>query len=204
MTGGPFLLHDFAISGNCWKVRLALSMLGLPFERVTIGLDDPALGARVAALSRHRRLPVLELADGSRIVESGAILVFLARGTALMPADGPGFAECLSWLFYEQSDLCRPLALPRLFLRRGEGETRAAEIAQLQAEGARQLAFLDGWLAGRPFLCGDRLTVADLACHVYVTLAPQGGQPLDPYPAVRAWLERIRATPGWVPLLDPA
>lgn len=204
MTVGPFRLHELARSGNCWKVRLTLSLLGLPFTRVPLDPDDPALDARLAALSRHRRVPVLELADGSRIVESAAILVFLARGTALMPADGPAFADCLAWLFYEQADLCRPLALPRLFRRRGEAEARAAEIAQFHADGARQLAFLDRWLAGRPFLCGDRLTVADIACHAYVLLAPEGGQPLDPYPAVRAWLERIRATPGWVPLADPA
>ncbi len=201
MSTAPGRLVDWATSGNCWKVRLALSLLGRPFERVTLDPEDPGDRARLSALSRHRRLPVLELADGSRIVESGAILVFLARNTLLMPADGPAFADCLAWLFYEQADLARPLALPRLYRRRGEEEARAAEIRGLRDDGARQLAFLESWLVRQPFLCGPALTIADVACHVYVLLAPEGGQSLAPYPAVRAWLDRIRATPGWVPLL---
>ena len=200
----PLRLYEWPTSGNCWKVRLALRLLGLPFERVALDRTRAEDRARVATFSRHRRLPVLELTDGSRIVESAAILVHLCRGTALMPADGPAFADCLAWLFYEQADLCRPLALPRFFRRFGLADERAAESAALQAEGARQLAFLEGWLAERAFLTGDRLTAADIACHVYVLLAPEGGQSLEPFPALRGWLDRIRATPGWEPLLTPA
>ncbi|WP_221931082.1 glutathione S-transferase family protein [Telmatospirillum sp. J64-1] len=196
-AAAPYRLYETAPSGNCWKVRLCLAELGLPHERVTLDLTDRE---RLAGLSRHRRVPVLIAADGRPIVESAAILVYLARGSSLLPETPSLQAEILSWLFWEQADLSKPLALPRFFRRMGWEQARAAEIAALRQEGARHLSFLENWLAGRPYLTGAEYTLADLACHVYVHLAPEGGQDLSAYPAVGAWLDRIRARPAWQPL----
>lgn len=200
-NAGTCRLYDTALSGNAWKVRLCLAELGRAYERVTL---DPARGdlgtPAFRRISRRGRVPVLVEEGRAALVESGAILVHLAKGSSLLPDDPEEFAQTLSWLFWEQADLCRALALPRFFRRRGLAEEKADQIRAFLEEGRAHLAFLDGWLSERSYLTGETYTLADLACHAYVFLAPEGGQDLSPYPNVRRWLSRITARPAWQPL----
>ena len=195
-------LYDSRFSGNCWKVRILLSQLGLPFERVTLDLAkgeaaEPAFRRK----SRFARVPALELEDGRTLVESGAILLYLAEGTRFIPEDPFLRAEVLGWLFFEQADLQKPIAVPRVAHLRGLAAAMADDIARCHKDGNAALEKLEQWLAPRTWLVGEGYTLADLAVSCYVSLADQGGYDMARYPAIRAWLGRVAAQPGWVPLL---
>ena len=196
-------LYDSRLSGNAWKVRILLTQLGIPFERVTLDLArgaaaEPAFRAK----SRFARVPVLELEDGRTLVESAAILLYLAEGTALLPDDRYLRAEVTSWLTFEQADLLRALALPRFYNMRGIADQMKSRIADFQEGAYLALAKLDDWLATHDWLVDNRYTVADIGMFGYVAMAPQGGYDMARFPPIGAWLARVKAQPGWVPLLE--
>jgi glutathione S-transferase len=198
-------LYDSLYSGNAWKVRILLNQLHIPVERVTLDLakgetKTPAFLAK----GRFARVPVLELEDGRTLVESAAILLYLAEGSALLPDDPYVRAEVTSWLSFEQADLLRALALPRFYHLRGIADQMTVKIADFQEFGYVGLARLAGHLERRDWLVADHYTIADLGVFPYVAMAPQGGYDLARFPSIRPWLERIKAQPGWVPLLEEA
>lgn len=192
-------LYDAERSGNCYKVRLLLALTGTACER--IGVDLVAGENQTAAYRRlnpRGQVPVLE-DDGKVIWDSTAILVYLARKLGredLLPLDPYGMAEVTQWLALAQNEILYGLARSRAVLRL----KRPWNLAETQAAGRSALAVLDGRLAAHAWLALDRLTLADLACYPYAALAPEGGIALDPYPAVRTWIERIAALPGHPPL----
>jgi glutathione S-transferase len=198
-------LYDSRLSGNAWKVRILLTQLGLPFERVTLDLakgatSDPAFRAK----SRFARVPVLELEDGRTIVESAAIMLYLAEGTSFLPGDRFLRAEVTSWLTFEQADLLRALALPRVYRLRGVADEMAGRIADFQEAAYPALGKVDAWLTRHGWLVDERYTIADIGMFGYVSMAHQGGYEMQRFPAIDAWLARVRAQPGWVPLVEEA
>jgi glutathione S-transferase len=198
-------LYDSRLSGNAWKVRILLKQLGIPFERVTLDLaKGAAKESAFRAKSRFARVPVLELDDGRTLVESSAIMLFLAEGSPLLPDDPYLCAEVTSWLFFEQADLVRALAYPRFYYLRGIAEEMAAKIEFFQEIGYPALEKLDAWLKGREWLVGSRLTLADLGVFPYVSMASGGGYDMTRFPSIAAWLARVKAQPGWVPLIEEA
>lgn len=195
MPGESYTLIERAVSGNCWKIRLCLAELGLPYTSLT----PEDLGAeRFAAVSRRRRVPVLLEQGREPLVESVAILMRLARGSHLLPEAAAD--QILSWLVWDQAELCRALALPRLYRRREETELRGDEIARLHSQARVGLEHLDDWLSRHTWLAEGSYSIADLGCHAYVALAPEGGLDTSPYPHVVSWLNRIRSRPHWRPL----
>jgi glutathione S-transferase len=198
-------LYDSRYSGNAWKVRILLTQLGIPFERITLDLAQG--GAKAPAFltkSRFARVPVLELEDGRTLVESAAILLYLADGSPLLPDDSYLRAEVTSWLFFEQADLLRALGLPRFYHLRGIAGQMTAKIADFQEFGYAGLARLAAHLESRTWLVADRYTIADLGMFPYVSMAPDGGYDLGRFPSVTLWLDRVRKQPGWKPLLEEA
>src|ERR1700738_2301610 len=136
-------LYDSLLSGNSWKVRILLSQLHLRYERVTLDLargDTPRPDFR--KISRFSRIPALMIDDGRTIVESGAILTYLAEGTDLLPADSYLPVEVLSWLFFEQADLQKAIAISRVYHLRGQAAQRADEIRHRQNDGYAALDHL--------------------------------------------------------------
>jgi glutathione S-transferase len=198
-----YRLFDSRLSGNAWKVRILLRQLGLSFERVSLDLASGAAADPLfRAKSRFGRVPVLELEDGRTVVELSAILLYLAEGSPFLPDDRLLRAEIASWLFFEQADLMRPLALPRFYHLIGKAAEMERRIAELQEFGYPALAKLDGWLSGRGWLVGDRYSLADLGVFPYVEMAPQGGYDMGRFAAIAAWLARVKAEPGWVPIAE--
>jgi glutathione S-transferase len=196
-------LYDSRLSGNAWKVRILLNQLGIPFERVTLDLArgaaaEPAFRAK----SRFARIPVLELEDGRTLVESAAILLYLAEGSDLLPDDRYLRAEIVGWLTFEQADLMRALALPRFYTMRGMAEQMKSRIADLQEGAYPALAKLDDWLATHDWLVDNRYTVADIGVFGYVAMAPQGGYDMARFSSIAAWLARVERQPGWIPLVQ--
>ena len=196
-------LYDSKLSGNAWKVRILLTQLGIPFTRVTLDLAkgetaDPAFRAK----SRFARVPVLELEDGRTLVESAAILLYLADGTKFLPDDPFLRAEVTSWLTFEQADLLKGLALPRFWHMRGIADQMAQRIADYQEGVYPALAKADEWLATHEWLVDNRYTIADIGLFGYVAMATQGGYDMTRFPALNAWLARVKAEPGWMPLVE--
>jgi glutathione S-transferase len=195
-------LYNRERSGNCYKVRLMLSLLGLNYEKVAVhreGKNRNNLPPGYDRLNPLRQLPVL-VADGKPYWGTIAILVFLARkhgGTAWLPGDAEGEGEVTQWLSLGQNEIFYGLGRARsMRANRWHGYGTLDEARQIAAVALRAL---EGRLGERDWLALDRITIADVACYSYTVFAPEGGISLKPYPAVRAWLARIQALPGYLP-----
>lgn len=194
-------LYDFPTSGNCYKVRLLFAHLGIPFRRVHRDiLKGETRAAEHLAINPAGKVPVVETETGARYVEFGAILWHFARGTRLLPGTVEDETRTLQWLLFEQSALAIPLGRPRYFIKiLGKGGEFKDDIAKLMPLGQQALARIESHLAeGNPYFVGRRFSIADIALFAYAHLAPDGGYDLAPYPAVRDWIERVRAEPGHI------
>ena len=198
-------VYGFSPSGNCHKVRLLLEQLGRPYRWVE---TDSSVGAtRTAeylAKNPNGKVPMLELDDGRILVESNAILFWLAEGTPFLPADAWQRAQALGWMFFEQYSHEPYVAVARFI----SGWTtldspRRADLPRLRQRAHDALRVMERHLASRPWFSGDRYGVADISLFAYTDVAPHGGIPLDDYPALRDWLARVRATPGFVAMVEP-
>jgi glutathione S-transferase len=193
------LLYDSAVSGNCYKVRLVLAKLGIAYERRELSVVDRSNRPDVLGdLNPAQRVPTLVLDDGRALAESNAIIWYFADGTSLLPEDRWQRAKVLQWLFFEQYDHEPTLAVVRFWVAFSDNPPAAEQIEARRAAGYRALDALERGLGDRPFLVGDRFSIADIALYAYTHVAPQGGFELGRYPAIGAWLERVAAQPGHV------
>jgi glutathione S-transferase len=196
------LLYDSAVSGNCYKVRLLLSKLGLPFERRELSVYDRTDRLDVlGGLNPALRVPTVVLDDGRTLGESNAILWYFADGTEFVPTDAYERAQVLQWQFFEQYDHEPNIAVAR-FWELADIHPPAADLEAKQRGGERALAALERHLAEHAFLVAERYTIADISLFAYTHVAPEGGFSLQPYPAVREWLARVAAHPGHIPITD--
>jgi glutathione S-transferase len=195
-------LYNSQLSGNCWKVRQMLALRQIPYERIELDVVDrsnrPAvLGDKNPAL----RVPTLELDDGEYLAESNAILWYLAGGTPYLPAGRLEQARALQWMFFEQYEVEPNLAVARFWISiLGERQQRATELEAKWQGGNRALAALDEHLRERTWLVGEAFSIADISLYAYTHLADEGGFDLGFYPSVRAWLKRVAAQPGHIPI----
>jgi glutathione S-transferase len=193
-------LYDSTIpSGNGYKVRLLLSHLGHRYERVLLDiLAGETRRAEHLTRNPNGRIPVVELDDGTFLSESNAILVYLAEGTPWWPADRLGRARCLQWMFFEQYSHEPNIATSRFWYYAGLAEGREAALAEKHKAGHAALGVMESRLAQTPFFVGEQYSVADIALYAYTHVAGEGHFDLTPYPAVRSWLDRVRAQPRHV------
>ncbi len=197
-------LYDYAASANCLKARVLLAQLERPYRRVAVDIFAGDTGAPEYRLRNPLgRTPVLELADGSTIAESGAILLYLAEGTDLLPADPVVRAHVHQWLFVEQNDVEPNLGRARFWHLTGRDRLSPEVYANCVERAEAAIDGLEAHLADRQWVAGDRYTVADLALWAYVHLAGDADVDLAARPAVSAWVERVRATPRFVDDLEP-
>jgi glutathione S-transferase len=190
------------VSGNCYKVRLLFAHLGIPYERRTLDVVDRSnRGEVLGGLNPSLRVPTLLFEDGRSLGESGAILWYFGGGTRFLPDDPFERAQVLQWMFFEQYDLEPSVAVVRFWVAySGRPQAFADRMPERREAGKRALAALDRHLEGRRYLVGDSYSLADIALYGYTHVAPEGGFELDPCPAVRAWLERVAAEPGHIPI----
>jgi glutathione S-transferase len=191
-------LYVLAPSGNSYKVLILLSLLRVPFEKVLLdGKQKEHKQPAFLALSPRGEVPVIE--DGNIVIwDSSACLVYLARkhgGEQWLPtAPGP-MAEVMQWLALAGNELQFGLQ----YARRGlvMGRWTAGTLEEGQALGRIALGALEQRLGKHDWLATGRPTIADVACFPYTETAPEAKVPLEPYPAVNAWLARCKALPGW-------
>ena len=193
------LLYDSAVSGNCYKVRLLLAQLGIPYERQELSVVDRSARQEIlGGLNPALRVPTLVLDDGRALGESDAILWWLGEGTAFVPIDPWERAKVLQWMFFEQYSHEPHIAVARFWLHMLGAAPSEEALAEKQRLGYLALDALEGGLVGQEFLVGGRYSIADIALYAYTHVAGEGGFDLGRYPAIRGWLARVAAQPGHV------
>lgn len=203
----PLLLHEDPISGNCYKIRLTAALLGLPLERrlYDVRKGETRTPDFLANVSANGRVPVLQV--GSRMLpESNAACWYLARGSALIPADRWDESDMLRWMFFEQYNHEPNIATLRFWLAYC-GLDKLSDVQRAQIPGKRDagcaaLALMDDHLTRADWFVGGSVTLADIALFAYTHVCEEGGAfDLGPYSGIGRWIERMRSLPGFVPIV---
>ena len=184
-------IYGDSISGNCLKVKWVADSLGRSYD--WIETDIMVGGSRTAqflAMNPAGQVPTVILDDGRPLAQSNAIILHLAEGSALIPADAYERARMLEWMFWEQYSHEPYVAVAR-FQVRYQGKPVADLEPRIVERGKAALQRLEDGLAGRAFLAGDSLSLADVALVAYTRVAGEGGFELEDYPRVRAWVGRV-------------
>jgi glutathione S-transferase len=201
--GNVIRLHDNLSSGNGYKARLLLAQLGVPFERVEYDIDRAETRTpEFLRMNPNGRVPVLELEDGRFLPESNAILFYLAEGTPFLPDYRFGRAQVLRWTFFEQYSHEPNIASPRYWITHNlpMTEERRVTLEPKRRLGYAALGVMEGHLKDREFFVENRYSIADIALYAYTHVADEGGFDLGRFPSINAWLKRVAAQPGHVPI----
>ena len=191
--------YDAPVSGNTYKVRLLLKQLALAHEAVRLDIVGGAVRTpEYRKVNPFGRVPFI-VDDGFALGESNAILLYLARGSKLLPPDARGQALTQQWMFFEQNQVETALGLPRAWRKFGV-EQPDAVFEHYRPRAVSALKVLERHLAQRSWFVGDAYSVADIALFAYTHMAPEAGHDLAKFPAVSAWLQRVREQPGWFAL----
>ena len=191
-------------SGNCYKVKLVCAELGIEYQWQEVDiLAGETRTPRFLALNANGKIPLLELPDGRCLPESNAIIAYLADGGALCGDTAFERATVLRWMFFEQYSHEPYIATSRFIIQYlGNPPERQAALLEKKAPGYGALDVMEQQLEGSPFLAGEKFTLADISLYAYTHVAEEGGFELAAYPAIRSWIERIEARPGYVPMFS--
>ena len=200
-----YTLYATIGSGNCYKVQLLMRQLNIPFRVVNIDvLKGETQSPDYLAINPNGKVPYLVLPDGQGLGESNAMLLHLAEGSELMPKDPAERMRVNEWLFWEQSSH-EPYISPARFwisiMPEGRAE-REDQISLWHERGAKSLKLLNDHLSENDFLVGNRYTIADIGLFGYTHVAGEGEFDMALYPAVQAWIARVQACDGHVPMMD--
>ena len=203
----PFVLHEYALSGNCYKIRLTAAHVGLPLERRQYDIlkGETRTAQFLEEVNANGRIPVLQIGEDF-LPESNAAAFYIADGSDLIPADRFARADLLRWLFWEQYNHEPNVATVR-FWRTLVGEANLTDLQRALlpgkiVAGEAALALMDEHLGRSDFLVLDRITLADIVLYAYTHVVEEGGFGLQPYPNVRAWLARVASHPAHIPITD--
>ncbi|KRC70132.1 glutathione S-transferase [Achromobacter sp. Root83] len=206
LAGKPLELADTLRSGNAWKIRLACGLMGLPVTRRTFDIVQGDLETDAfARINPWRQVPALLTPEGEWLAESQAILWYLTMDTPWLPADRLAQAQVSSWLSFEQTQHMHAFAQPRLLIHLHQtAGVNDPEMVAWRAIGMKAAALMDAHLSDRTYLVGSAPTIADIALFPYTSMAEQGGYDLSAFTHITAWLARMRALPGFTPLMQAA
>nr|WP_294849792.1 glutathione S-transferase family protein [uncultured Sphingomonas sp.] len=199
------ILHEYAASGNCYKIRLTASHLGVPLERreYDIMKGETRTPDFLRAINPNGRIPVLQ--DGDRLIaESNAACFYLADGSDLVPDDRFNRADMLHWMFWEQYNHEPNIATLRFWKGwvglDALGDAQRMQISTKRENGLAALDLMDKHLDQHDWLAGSRFTIADICLFAYTHLADEADFDLEAYPAIVRWMERIMTRPGHIAL----
>ena len=198
-------LYGFEVSGNCYKIRLFLSLLNLDYENVVVNVKaGENKTPEFLEMNPNGLLPVLS--DGGTVIyDSAAIITYLAKSYAdgiWIPRDAPTLAAVIRWLAFEQSEGRYGLARARAMVRKMPSPLATlGTLEESQSIATEALQILDQQLATSRWLVSQQqATIADIACYPYTAMAEQGGLSLAEYASVNRWLNDIRSLPGYIEL----
>ena len=197
-------LYNFPFSGNCYKVRLLLNQLEIPFEKIDVKLfQQETQLPEFLAKNPSGKVPVLEIDSETFLSESSAILTYLARDTKFFPSDRLPQTEILKWLFFEQFSLAANLGRPRVWMKvMNQTEQMAPMIAYHQKLGNAALQVVEDHLTQHSFFVNENYTIADIAIYGYVHVADEAGYDMSQFPAIGAWCDRVRSQPNHITISE--
>ena len=196
-------LYDYWESGNAYKVRLLLSQLGQPFERVHLDiLKGETRRPEYLSKNPNHRVPMVEWPDGRRLAESNAILFYLAEGSAYLPAEPWERAQVLQWLFFEQYSHEPYIAVVRFWHFAGLLDDKKGVLPEKMEGGYHALGVMETHLSANEFFVAGRYSVADIALYAYTHVAHEADFDLGRFPSVTAWLDRVGSQPRHVCITD--
>lgn len=197
-------LYDNWDSGNGYKVRLLLAHLGLDYRLINLNTDTGETQTPdFLQVNPNGKIPAIVLDDGRSLFESNAIMLYLADGSRLLPADRFARAQVAQWLFFEQYSHEPQIAVARYIHRHlPSGHPRYDELPARLTGGQKALAVMERQLAACDWMVGEAFSIADIGLYAYTHVAHHGGFDLSAFPAVRAWCARVAALPGHVPMLE--
>ncbi|RTL48427.1 MAG: glutathione S-transferase family protein [Bradyrhizobiaceae bacterium] len=207
-----YKLYSMQRSGNSYKVRLALALIGEPYQAIEIDiLRGESRTPEFLAMNPSGQVPLLEVADGRYLAESNAILWYVTVGTPLAPEDRIDRAQALQWMFFEQHALEPSVGAAYFWLAlvRGGRDLQTHALEDWMERGYGALQVMENHLKTHDYFAAGRLTLADIALYGYTHVADQCDFDLSGFPSIRAWLRRVEAEPGFVPMtrnpvLNPA
>ena len=193
-------LYDFLPSGNGYKIRLLLTQIGMPFEKVEVNiLKGETRSPEFLSKNPNGKIPILELETGKYLTESNAIMVYLSEGTEFLPYDRFCRAQVLQWLFFEQYSHEPFIAKSRFWISiLGKAEEYKEALEQKREPGYAALRVMENHLSIRSFFVKERYTIADIALFAYTHVAHEGGFDLTQFPAIQAWIERVKVQPRYI------
>src|SRR5919109_2300641 len=185
-------LHEYAPSQNCWKIRVLLGLLGIPYRTQPVAIfSGESRTNEFLTLNPAGATPALVLEDGRAITESNAILCYLAEGTRFLPSDRYTRAKVMQWLFFEQYYVEPVIGSLRFWTLTGRLEINAALVPGKRDAAMRALGALERALGATLFLGGNDFTIADIANYAYAHLSADCGFPLAGFPSIARWVDRI-------------
>jgi glutathione S-transferase len=196
-----YTLYSMQKSGNSYKVRLALARLGIPYKLVEVDiLQGESRTPEFLTKNPNGQVPLLEVAPDRHLAESNAILWYVAGGSTLAPEDRIERAEALQWMFFEQHSLEPNIGAAYFWLAliKGGRDLQSHALEDWLENGDRALSVMEMHLSKHRFFVAERFTIADIALYAYTHVANHCDFDLTRFPAVRAWLDRIEAEPGYV------
>ncbi|MCU0540741.1 MAG: glutathione S-transferase family protein [Oscillatoriaceae cyanobacterium Prado104] len=190
-------LYEYPPSGNCYKIRLLLTQLDIPFDRTTIDiLKGESRTPEFLLKNPNGRIPILEIAPGKYLSESNAIMFYLSEGTEFFPDDKWERAQVMQWLFFEQYSHEPYIATSRFWISMlGKAEEYKEALQQKQAPGYAALGVMEKHLEKNQFFAGDRYSIADIGLFAYTHVAGEGGFNLSGFPAILNWIDRVQNQP---------
>jgi glutathione S-transferase len=199
-----YRLYSFAPSGNSYKVRLLMTQLGLPFELIECDvLQQGTRTPEYLAKNPNGKVPLLELAPNVFLSESGAMLLYLADGTDLLPSDKYLRAQVHQWMFFGQFSLDPNLARPRFFISIAKQPDKVQHLFESWYNlGNQALSVMEQHLSAQDFFVNNRYTIADIALYAYTHMADQGNYDLTQYPNILAWCDRVVSQPKYLKITD--
>lgn len=193
-------LYDFLPSGNSYKIRLLLTQIGMPFERIEINiLEGESRTTKFLSINPNGKIPVLEIGEDKYLTESNAILMYLSEGTEFLPYDHFLKAQVLQWLFFEQYSHEPFIATSRYWVSiLGKADEYKEALKEKHQRGYAALEVMERHLTEKTFFVGERYTIADIALFAYTHVASEGKFDLSRFKAIQAWIERVQAQPRYI------
>lgn len=202
MSKGKLKIYGDSKSGNCYKIQLLCAEMSIEYawEEVDILAGDTRT-PQFLAINANGKIPLLALPDGRYLSESNAILFYLADGSEFFAGDAYARAEILRWMFFEQYSHEPNIATSRFIIKYlGSPPDRLTSLEEKKVGGYKALDVMEQQLLHQPFVTGDNYNIADIALFAYTHVADEGDFNLEDYAAIRAWIERIKGRPNFVPM----
>ncbi|KKD37151.1 MAG: glutathione S-transferase family protein [Limnoraphis robusta] len=197
-------LYEYPPSGNCYKIRLLLTQLGIPFERIYVDIvQRESRTPEFLSKNPNGRVPLLELEPGKFLPESNAVLYYLSQETPFFPTDQFEQAQVMQWMFFEQYSHEPYIATSRYWISiLGKAEEYKQVLEQKQPLGYAALGVMEEQLKNSPFFVGNCYTIADICLFAYTHVADEGGFDLTRFPAILAWINRVKEQPNYLSITE--